>query len=127
MKTIHEDPSDAVEGNRGTSNEMFLVHAVSGIELASLLSHDKECRDRQLDFNLETVKTLTAKLEKDVLLPYAGRVMTNLIQILEKSSNSVEAAFLAVGNIATILEDDFAVGDHLMLACLRSLTFGLYD
>ena len=123
MKTIHEDPSDAVEGNRGTSNEMLLVHAVSGIELALLLSHDKECPD----FNLETVKTLTAKLEKDVLLPYAGRVMTNLIQILEKSSNSVEAAFLAVGNIATILEDDFAVGDHLMLACLRSLTFGLYD
>ena len=106
-----------------------IAHRIEVTFLSECLTNeDKENRDQMLGLLSGLVTALFQKLGKDDVLPHADRVMTNMLQIFQNtSSNCIEEAFLAVGAIATNLEDDFAVCDHLMYACLCSPPFCLYD
>lgn len=82
------------------------------LQMECLNIEDKDNKDQMLGLLSGLVTALFQKLGKNDVLPHTDRVMANMLQIFQNSnSNCLEEAFLAVGAIATNLEDDFAVGD----------------
>jgi importin subunit beta-1 len=80
------------------------------LKMECLGSEDRENKEQMVGLLSGLFTALFQRLDKKDLLPHADSVMTAIISVLQvQNATCHEEAFLAVGAIATALEDDFVV------------------
>lgn len=85
----------------------------TALKMEIIGTDDKENRQQTLGLLSGLITALFQRLGKQDVMPHVNRVMEAMLQVLQQpNANCHEEAFLAIGAIATLLEDDFAVRAH---------------
>jgi importin subunit beta-1 len=82
----------------------------TALKMDVVSNDDREMKEQMLGLLAGLVTSLYQRLEKQDVVPHTDRVVAVILQVLQvPNANCHEEAFLAVGAIATALEEDFTV------------------